>query len=61
MNRLEKLYEEVYSESDNDEPVTKKQKLDEGKKGERTDSCPTTENEDDKTESRPSTSNFYDK
>ena len=59
--KIEKLYEEVYSESDNDEPVTKKQKLDEGKKGERTDSRPRTESEDDKSESRPSTSNFYDR
>ena len=37
----------------------KKQNLDEGKKGERRDSRPTTENEDDKAESRPN--NFYDR
>ena len=38
--KFENLSEEVYSESDNNEPVTKKQKLDEGKKGDRTDSRP---------------------
>ena len=50
-----------YTQSDNNEPVTKKQKLDEGKKGDRTDSRPWTESEDDKSESRPSTSNFYNR
>ena len=58
--KIKKLYQEVYSESDNDEPVTKKSKtLMKEKKGERRDSRPTTENEDDKAESRPN--NFYDR
>ena len=58
--KIDKLYEDIYTDSDDEEQQCKKRKL-EQKKGERTDCRPSTAVNEDKTESQTSTNKESEK
>lgn len=58
--KIDKLYEDIYTDSDDEEQQCKKRKLEE-KKGERNDCRPSTAVNEDKTESQTSTSKESEK